>query len=138
MRKATSGFKKPEPPQAPVIKPVPLALNIHAAVEYTGLTNNYIEAALRAGKIPYKMVGGAKYMDRADLNGYWYSLPYVTGREHLRSLPDEQLEIFLQCRLRDYPAVENIPSEKLDPNGVVTVLKPEAIADPNFRVPKRK
>jgi len=91
MRKATNGFRKTEPPQAPVIKPVPLALNIRAAVEYTGLTNNHIEEALRAGKIRHKMVGSAKYMDRADLDAYWRSLPYVTGNEHFRSLPNDEL-----------------------------------------------
>jgi hypothetical protein len=94
MRKATNGFKKPQP--APVKStPEPLAFGIPEAAAVLGKSNWFVEEELRKGHIPFKWVAGAKMISRRDLEAYWNSLPYAGG------VSDDERQKLFEARINE-------------------------------------
>jgi excisionase family DNA binding protein len=58
----------------------PRALRPDAAAAYLSTTPRFIEDLLRAGDLPYRILGKARVIEIADLDAYMASIPKQTGR----------------------------------------------------------
>jgi hypothetical protein len=125
MRKATNGFKKPESTGR---MPEPIAFRQRELVIYFGgsISENYIEEQLRAGKIPFRWVAGARVISRRDADAWFESLPYAKeSKAPLRNLPDAELHDLFFDKLTRFNRrtelrrrLEHLDAEEKDPTSV--------------------
>lgn len=58
----------------------PRGLRPPAAALYLGTTPFHVEELMRDGALPFRIVGGARVIAIEDLDGYFESIPKLSGR----------------------------------------------------------